>query len=89
MLKKGTLVIIIGAFLTSLAGCESFFPEHKPSARLPSRQQLCTQLKHQLNFEYNPIGPVSQNNVNQQYLPITQARLMNQYQRYNCTDYEN
>lgn len=68
-----------------LMACQPNYPNgHKPAARLPSRQQLCTHLRHQLIFEQNPIGPNSPNNFNQQNLPITKARLANDYERYNC-----
>lgn len=86
MLKQGTPLILLLILSTTLASCSTFFPQHKARARLPSRQQLCTQLKHQIVFQNNPMGPTNANNITVQNLPTEQARLQKEYDHYNCND---
>jgi hypothetical protein len=77
--SKLGIIVILSIFLAS---CESIpFLRHGHVAKLTPRQQLCASLRHQLIFENNPIGP------NQLRSPPTHtARVMKEYQRYNCDD---
>lgn len=80
--RLGNVFLLIP--ISFLVGCASTLEVwHRPSAKLPSRHQVCTSLKHQIIFKNNAIGP----NILQS-TPIDQARVMNEYLRYNCDQLE-
>jgi hypothetical protein len=70
--------IIIG-LATTLSACSYF--ERFVSPTPYSRQQICSQLKHELIFEANPINP-------NESTPTQKAQLADRYQHYRCTDFE-
>jgi hypothetical protein len=90
MSKYKTLITLL---LTAgmLSSCNNYyFFHHRNAARLPSRQQLCTQLRQQVIFQKNAAGPAGPNpNPNEtQAMPTQQAKAINEYQRYNCEELE-
>lgn len=83
MKKHGIMASILLTGTITIAGCNYLAPKHQPTARLPSRHQVCSQLRHQIIFKNNPTGP----NMLQS-TPIEQARVAQQYQYYNCDQLE-
>lgn len=82
MTKYGIMASILLAGTITIGGCNYLMPvKQQPSARLPSRQQVCSQLRHQIIFNNNPTGPNMIRST-----PIENARVSSQYQRYNCDD---
>lgn len=83
MIKQGITVGVLFALCVSLASCSYFMPHHNQDNKLPSRLQLCSQLRNQLIFNNDPIGP----NMTKSST-IQRARVMKEFQRYNCDDLE-
>lgn len=73
------LLCVVG----SLAACQMSDFKHNPAARLPSRQQLCSHLRQQIIFQNTPPGPNMIRGT-----PIRQAHSLQQYERYNCTEFD-
>ena len=85
MKKHGIMASILLTGTITIGGCNYLMPPRHLTAqsRLPSRQQVCSQLRHDIIFNNNPTGP--------NYLtgtPIQEARSAQQYQYYNCDQYE-
>jgi hypothetical protein len=65
----------------ALSACSYFEKIISPTSY--SRQQVCSQLRHELIFEANPINPNAST-----YTPIKKAQLGNRYEAYRCTEFE-
>lgn len=66
--------------ISFLSGC-SYYYQHQRISKLESRRKLCTNIRHQVIF--NKVSPPNM----QKNTPTTNARLMKDYERYNCAEF--
>lgn len=76
----GIAALLVAAMMTT--ACSSYF-YGTPQAKLPSRHQLCAHLRQQMIYQNNYNGPNMMRST-----PINRARVSNDYQRYNCSEFE-
>jgi hypothetical protein len=81
MMQMKLKLVGILSLAATLSACSYFEQIISPSPY--SRQQMCSQLKHELIFDDKP--PTSTTN---NYTPTEKAQLANRYQDYHCTDFE-
>lgn len=80
MIKKYGRFITLLLTVTLLSSCASYY-EHQRISKLESRKKLCTNIRHQVIF--NTARPPNM----QKNTPTTNARLLKEYQRYDCDQF--
>jgi hypothetical protein len=78
-------VVTLASIVFFLTGC-SYLNAKAEENQPTQREQQCMTLKNQLNFSKTDV--IGSSNISGETSPTQKASLMQDYKKYNCTDFE-